>query len=296
MAMSKGTQSNEPTEVKRYQGVASVFVIGVNPTKAELSKLYGREITEDPIYVSTTKIGPQDNQVEVPQIRFDFMVKTDADKCNGIDLTTKVAIYVAKAYKYNKDGSKVKVIDKYGRTAWATPEEVKNKTIPQYKNGPAHLDVDFRPLYIGEDELTEFIISYLNIPSVEKYNSDTKTFVMSDTPEESEARLDKVDNYFSGDISEIKEIIAMQPNNKVKVMFGIKTTEENKQYQAAFTHMFLRNHISDYSRLFKEIKQSQDNGAYVNVSFYEGLLKEYSVEPTPMVAPASTATPATPWG
>lgn len=296
MAVSKGAASTEPTEVKRYYGVAPIFVVGVNPNKAELGKFYGREITEDPIYVGTTKIGPQDNQAEVPQIRLDFMVKTDAEKC-GIELLSKVTIYVAKAFKYNKDGSKVKVIDKYGRTAWATIEEAKAKTVPQYKSGPAHLDADYRPCYIGEDELTEFIINYLNIPSVERYNNDTKSFVMSSTPEESEARLDKVESYFSGDISELKEIIALQPNNKVKVMFGVKTTEENKQYQTVFTHMFLKNHVSDYTRLFKEVKQSQDNGAYGSVTFFEGLLKEYTIEPTPVSAPTEAAAPvSTPWG
>lgn len=295
MAVSKGVASTEPSEAKRYYGVAPVFILGVNPTKAELSKIYGREITDDPIYVGNTKVGPQDNQVEVPQIRLDFIVKTDDTKC-GIEMINKITIYVAKAFKYNKDGSKVKVIDKYGRTAWPTIEEVKTHAIPQYSSGPAKIDADYRPCYIGEDDLTELIINYLNIPGVERYNAETKSYVPSTNPEESEARLDKIDDYFTGDVSELKEIINLQPNNKVKVMFGIKTTEENKQYETTYTHMFLKNHISDYSRLYKEIEQSQASGAFKNVTFLPGNLKEFVVESSTFTPPTATEAPKTPWG
>ena len=41
MAFGKGTESKEGNVVKKYIGVAPVYVLAVNPTKAELEKLYG---------------------------------------------------------------------------------------------------------------------------------------------------------------------------------------------------------------------------------------------------------------
>ena len=43
MAFGKAQVSKEATEIKRYTGVGSVFVVGVNPNKSELEKLYERD-------------------------------------------------------------------------------------------------------------------------------------------------------------------------------------------------------------------------------------------------------------
>ena len=40
MAFAAGKESTEGSAVKRYTGVAPVFVLAVNPDKAELEKLY----------------------------------------------------------------------------------------------------------------------------------------------------------------------------------------------------------------------------------------------------------------
>ena len=40
MAFAKGTESKDGNKVVRYIGVAPVFVLAVNPNKAELEKLY----------------------------------------------------------------------------------------------------------------------------------------------------------------------------------------------------------------------------------------------------------------
>ena len=40
MAVASGRKSIEGNAVKRYVGVGSVFVLSVNPNKAELEKLY----------------------------------------------------------------------------------------------------------------------------------------------------------------------------------------------------------------------------------------------------------------
>lgn len=276
MAFAKGAESKEGNAVKRYIGVAPVFVLAVNPNKAELEKLYNTQLENDPEYLSEIEVGEDKHKVQ--NVRLDFIVKTDAEKCGGIEFTTKVPFFIRKEYRYNRDKTKVQVIDKYGRTAWVTIEQAEAHEIPVYKNGPANIDKDYRPLYSGEEELTKFIKAYLNIPNVMKYVNNT--WVMVDNPEDCEARLENITEYFNGNFKELRDVIALQPNNKVKVLFGVKTTDDNKQYQAVYNQMFLRNITTDYSKLDENLQERKAAGAYPTTEFTVCDLKEYNVEST----------------
>lgn len=276
MAFGKGNVSTESTEVKRYIGVAPVFVLAVNPTKEQLEKLYDTQLENEPTYISEIEVG--EDKHKVANVRLDFIVKTDAERCNGIEFLTKVSFFIRNEYRYNRDRTKVQVIDKYGRTAWVTIEQAKVNEIPMYSNGPANLDKDYRPAYNGEEDLTNFLKSYLNIPNVMKY-VDGKWF-MIDNPSDCEARLEKIANYFKGDFSELKQAIQLQPTNKVKVLFGVRTTDDNKQYQVVYTQMVLRNHVSNYSKLDKDVQERKAAGAYSTTEFIVKNLEEYNVEAT----------------
>ena len=299
MAFSKGTVSTEGNVVKRYIGVAPVYVLGVNPSKEELEKFYNTQLEKTPEYISEIEVG--EDKHKVLNVRIDFIVKTDAARCNDIDFTTKVSFFLRNEYRVNKDASKVQVIDKYGRTAWVTKEQFKNKEIPVYSNGPANIDKDYRACYHGEEDLTNFIKAYLNIPNVMKYVNNT--WVTVDNPEDCEARLEHISDYFKGNFKELKEVLTLQPSNKVKVLFGVKSTEDNKQYQAVFTQMFLRNSVTDYRKLNKEVQERKDNGAYPTTEFSVEDLKEYKVEATdfnsaksdPFGSNSDSAPSSSPW-
>ena len=272
MAVAKG-KSTDTAEYKRYIGVAPVFINAVNPTKKELEGFYNTTIDNEPKYLGEVEV----NDKKIPNVRIDFIVTTD-ETAVGTALRTKVSFFIRNEYRYNRDRTKVQVIDKYGRTAWVTIEQAKNHEIPTYSNGPANLDKDYRPLYYGEEQLTEFIRAYLGILPVMKYVDNT--WVMREHPEEYEIRLDKIANYFKNDFSELKEIITYQPNNKVKVLFGVRTTDDNKMYQTVFTDMFLKNSNSDYTKLAKTVQERKDAGAYSTTDFEVCDLKEYVVKPT----------------
>ena len=287
MAFSAGKVTTEGGEFKRYVGVAPVFVVGTNPTKAEMETLYNTTLEKDPEYIGNQNVNGKD----VPYARIDFIVKTDAEKANGIDLTTKVSYFIRKEYRFNKDLSKVQVIDKYGRTAWVTKEQANAHEIPQYANGPANLDKDYRPAYVGEEDVTNFIKTYLNIPNVQKY-VDGK-WVLVDNPSECEARLDGIDKFFAGDFKELKEIMSYQPNNKIKLMFGVRTADDGKQYQTAYTQMVLRNGVTDFSKLDKDLQERKAVGAYPTTEFEAVNIHEYNVNATPVDdMPADTAAPS----
>ena len=110
MAFASGKVSTEVAEVKRYIGVAPVYVKAVNPTKKQLEAIYNTTIENEPSYLS-------EDENKVKQARIDFVVVTDAEKC-GIEMTTEVTFFIKNDVRYNRDKTKIQVINKYGETTW----------------------------------------------------------------------------------------------------------------------------------------------------------------------------------
>ena len=277
MAFATGKESTEGNVVKRYIGVAPVSILAVNPSKTELEKIYDTEIENTPEYIGETEVGQEGTKYKVPQVRLDFIVQTDPEKSNGIDMKTKVSFFLAKEVRYNRDGSKVQVINKYGETTWLPIEDAKAGRVPE--NLSWFEPADFRPAFIGEEELTGFIKAYLNIPN-KSYRKKNGEVVELKDKSEAEARLDHIQDYFSGNFSELRSAIALQPKNKVKCMFGVRTTDDNKQYQTVYTQKFLKNNVTDYSKLDEELQERKTAGAYPTTEFSVCDLKEYTVEST----------------
>lgn len=279
MAFGKGeVRTEESAEIKRYIGITPVNVLAINPNKKELESIYGRELDKEPEYISEVEVDGK----KIPQIRIDFIVKAVPTKANDkqpINLINKVSIFLRKSYKKGSKSGKYQIIDKYGRTAWATEEEIKAKAIPQYTSGPANIDIDYRPAIVGEEELTSFVRTFLGVKSVEKW-VDGKVVGLIDNPQDAEARLDKINDYFKGDLKELKEIMGYQPNNKIKVLFGIRNMDNGVIHQTVYNRSFLSVGSKNYSKLDKEIKEAQNNGGLQNTEYKCVDLQEYSVIPT----------------
>lgn len=275
MAFSTGKESIEGGEVKRYIGIAPVKILAVNPNKAEQEKIYNTTLEKEPEYVGNVNVNGND----VQNVRISFVVETDPEKCNGIDITSTVSFFIQNGPRVGSQSGKYQIIDKYGRTAWATREDIDAKRIPVYSNGPANIDSDYRVAYAGEEDLTNFLKAYLNIPNVDKWEKG-QIVGKIEHPEDAEARLDNIADFFKGDFKSLKEIISYQPNNKVKVLFGVRTTDDGKEYQAVYTNMVLKNSVNDYSRLDKDLQERKANGAYSSTTFEVCPLKEYTINPT----------------
>lgn len=293
MAFAKGNVSTEGASVKRYIGVGSMYVKGVNPNKAESNAFFGTERDDEPNYVSEV----DNNGTKVPSVRISFLVQADPEKYEGVDFKSSVNIFLRREARVSREGKK-QVIDKYGRTAWATEEDIKAHAIPVYSNGKkANISADYRVAYNGEEDLIKFLIAYLNIPAPANYVNGEWVDKSPEERVDSEAQLEKIEEYFKGNFKELKDIISYQPMNKVKVCFGIRKTDDGKEYQNCYTRRFLRNSVSDYSTLDKDIKDSQNSGAYPSTVFDTQELHEYVVTPTnfnTVEVPQDTPF-ATPW-
>lgn len=297
MAVKVGKESVEGS-FKMYKGMAAFNIVAVNPTKAELEALTGRELENEPEYVGKTDEGKE-------QVRVVFYGKTapDAKLNNGIEMLIPISFMLTKDYRVGQTSGKYQIIDKFGRTAWATKEEVQSKAIPQYTSGPANISADYRLAWQGEEFLTDFLIQWLNIPGPAVYKD--KVWVMKENTDDSEVSLDMA-ALFKGDVKELKELVTLAAAYIVKGAVGIRTVDnENgtRQYQAVFTRKFAKNAVTDYSRIDAAITEFQNAGGAPGTEFSTQPLHENVVEATTFTPAAdndplgaATAPTATPWG
>lgn len=271
MAFGTGA-STETVEFKKYIGIGACSILAINPTKEELSKIYGRPIEKDPQYVGTTTVDDK----EVPQARIDIIVKTNPDKCNGIDMIKTLSFFIDKNYQFSSNKASVKVINKYAETSYMPVDAVKSGNVPE--NMKWFDTTGMKPAYRGEEELTLFIKAYLAIPGRQRMN-DNGEWVAIDDLSRAYAQLENVDEYFKGNVQEIKDVIAFQPKNNVKVLFGVKS-KDGKEYQDAYTKFFMSARSTNTQKLKKSVDEFQANGGMPNTTFEICDIKEYKLEAT----------------
>lgn len=279
LAIGKTHESKESVSTKRYIGVGSSYVIAVNPTKKELENIYGREIANEPIYVK--------EDAEVPTVRIDFIVKTDPEQCNGIETVNHASMLLVNEPAYNSDKTKVQIIDEYGNTTWAPVEDAKMNVRIQHNGMDAKIAPKYRMACRGEADLVDFLRNYLGVDDAFTYTNGSWT-IKDGNLDDYKFSLEHIKDYFKGDVSELKEALTLQPKNKLKLLYGVRTTD-NGQYQAVCTRngMTLRNNATakGLTRLEKQIAGMNST----NTEYRVCPLQEYVVAPTDLNTPVETA-------
>jgi hypothetical protein len=280
--IAPGNKSTEAVEIKKYIGVGSVSVLAVNPNKAQIKELMGYEPQEEPVYTGVQEVDGK----QVNYARVDFIVKVDSEK-HGIDYVGRMTYFIRNQYRKGSQSGKYLVLDAYNNSAWATEDTIKNKGQVMYSNGPAKIIGAYRPAYNGEYELTNFIRQYLVIGSAGDTNgfdyiNGTWVEKTGDALKECECSFsaEEIQKMFKGDFSAIKDAIALQPNNKVKVLFGVRNTDDGKEYQDIYTATVLRNSATSYSKLQEKVEEVKNNGGLSNRTYEFCELKEYKPTPT----------------
>lgn len=291
MAIAKGKESKGTLSFPKYVGICPVSVIAVCPDKAEREKIYNTTFETAPVYAETMV---DDIDQSYRRVRIDFLLKPEVENIPA-NTIIPMSLYVESRYAYNKDRSKVQVIDKYGRTGWVTIEMAKTHSIPLDRNGnPLNIDADYRPAYRGEEDFTKFIKTYLCIDDVHTFDNVSHKWVPNTrvNPVECECRLDNFSDLFKGDLSSIKDIIGFQPNNKLKVLLGVRVNADNGQlYQAVYTREFLRNNASNYKKFFDAIvdmtARAAAQGKPMSTIYKAMPVEEYKVTPTEITPSAA---------
>lgn len=290
MAIASGSETTESTSGKKYTGIAACTLLAVNPNKEELSKIFATEsgpatIEKEPEYTGVDSTG-------VKYARIDLFMQTVLEKSNGIKTIIKVGYFLRNTSRLNRDNSKLQVINAYGDTTWMTQAQFESKTPPE--NMPNYQTVGLRAAFAGEEDFTKFLKRFLNIPAF-SYRKADGTVVTTPDPKQAECQLSKIPQYFNGDISEVKVALMARKTNKVKLLFGVKTTADNKAYQDCFIQMPINYATNDHKKLIEAMMNQKQNGGYPNTTFGTSpfAFQEWRLEPTPV---GEIPTPVNPFG
>ena len=262
---------------KLYTGIGLIKAKTVCPDKNEITELTGREPQYDISYCSTIDVDGK----SVKFTRVTFFVDVFNKEVKNCRLTFKLT----RVPMISKSG-KIKVIDKYGRTAWVTNDELKAHKIPVFSNGKlARISPDYRPLFKGEENLELFIRALLNLKDADVWDDTTKTFVMreGDDLAKAEGLLEFPDKLFNNDFSELRNIVKLATANTVKALFGVKTGTDGRQYQDIFVDKFVktvRSEKNTYSDFETALNEAKSIGKYPQSEFQVCPFIEYTVEAT----------------
>lgn len=285
LSIGKTQESTDAQEFKRYVGVASSNVLAVNPTKEKLDELRGFESQNEPEYIKDGENGKE--------AHINFIVKTVPDANNGIEIVNTLMFTLRATPDYNKDQTKVRVIDGYGNSTWANTEDAKaGKKLLSQEGNELKIDSAYRMACVGEADLVSFLKKYLGVPDAFDYVNGS--WVKGPKAEDGKFALEHIKDYFKGDFSELREAIALQPNNKIKLLYGVRTTDDNKQYQviASRDRLILPNYAGSKSltKLETELANIKANGGYPTTEFKVQELQEYTVNATDVNALGETST------
>lgn len=292
---SKNPASGELVDIRKYSGVASISVLALNPNNAKL-RSYGWQIPEgadEPNYTNVDKDGRK-------SFRLRMLVQI-----HDLDEKPVIALdyWLSPEVMFNKDRTKCKVIDSFGRTAWGTKAEIQGHKIPMFSNGNyANISSDYKPCHGGEEEVVAFLMKFLNVTPLQIFDRKKNAWINSKDP--GHVTIDSWANLCNGNLSEIKAAIAMQPENRVKVILGIRTTDENKSYQTFLPTTYIGNgsipdrNTGEYTsarkaidRYFTSLQQrSEKEPTFVmpNVEFSAAPVKEWNVTATEVADNADT--------
>jgi hypothetical protein len=294
MAISNGVETKETQGGARLvTGLTPLMVVAVNPSKKELEAIYGRDLEKEPEYISADEQG-------VKKLRVDFIVKTVVNNKLGCDeeIITKVPFFLEDKPAYTSDGSKIYMLNLYGENACIPVEDAKKNTVPE--NMAWYNTTKMRPAYRGEIELVGFLKQYLGIP-----NRQFKDKVIPDVTK-AEIQLEKIKNYFSGDIKEFISVVNLRKaTNIVLLAGGIRTTDDNKQYQAWYLKKPLKYGTTNLDYVKRDIAERQSQ---MNVDFgpadlkfriynneptiFDGSVKPIEIDDDPFAAVMNTGVPA----
>lgn len=266
-------------EFKRYIGVGTVKVLAVNPKASQIESIMGFKPQSEPVYTGVDANGHK-------TARITFIVGTVPEKCNGIDAKAFLSFNLTAVAVKGATSGKVQVIDDFGSApAWGE-EEVVNASKPIiYSDGRNPLLGAYHKVCRGEVGLVSFLRAYLGIPNATTYENNMFVPKKDEALKEAQLKLESIANYFKGDFSEIKEAVGLMPDNEVKVLFGVRTNDEGKQFQDVNSEVFMSARSKSTKQMEKYITDAKANNRYANTEYEFTDIHEYNPQPTNFEAP-----------
>lgn len=261
MNFGKGTDMSETSVRKLYTGVENFKVVAVNPSLAELQTLYGENSKEESYFIKRDE-GKSD------LLKLVFHLNNNVENEDKPTIKTRLTLLLSNENLVSGTGKK-QVINVFGQTAWLTEEQLKNitPTIDIGGQGTYFYDTTgIRLSYKGEETLISLLKTLLGINNPKE----------GQTPDEKElckAQFSKEDmqELFKGNVKSLNNLIS-STQNKVGILLGVKQVESSF-YQDTYSNYVLRqfvkhsNKADKYEYLLKNLRTSQENGAYSMTDF-----------------------------
>lgn len=241
---------------KVYAGVGTFTAVTANPTAAEEAEIKGTTPKENEnVYFSKGNdgIGAIKINIWMRSSDYGFTIPVRFSVKNQMMVTEKNGV------------KKLKVIDKFGSTAWVTQEEFKAKTIPLINDEPAKISTDYRPCYKGEEEIVSFIRMLLNLKKGKEGCLDSVPEIGKDNG----ASL----------VNEVREALALAGDNRIKLVVGTRVYN-NSLYMNANSRYFLPAWKNDVSYVQGKILKEQEKGFDNDTTYVFTDLAEITAKPT----------------
>lgn len=290
--MSVKGKQREQTEFKKelYVGFAAVRVVAINPTRAELNKILGKESEEDEKELTYLTQDQESND----RLRLVFwLYNEDKDKyfAHSFNLINKE--------RQNKDKDKVQIVNSTCTTSWVPyvegTDKVNEKVIQDWFINFTDRDKTvvgqkkWRKAIVGEEELSAILRSWLGRLNF----NDPDTEVLVDT-----SKLFK-ENY-----KELRSLIDGDYDTPFTVLIGVSTDENDstKKYQrvwskgylpAGFTKYINKGNTfpSDYSKKTWKRFIDEVDGEYGFSAYHEKVPLTIYDETKDIAASQATKTP-----
>lgn len=241
MAVKGKVKEQKPDYVKEfYVGLASVKVVAINPTRAELNKLLGMgeegEEKEEFKYLDTDKDGNT-------RLRLSFWLYDEETGKHFVQ-----SIYLIDEERKSKDGKKVQIVNSVCDTTWVPLMEGKDGELTDEadttftqewfmkflsKEKEVLGDKKVRNALRGEEELCNLLRAWL---SMDWYDADTE--VMLDTKK-----------LFKENLKELRDLIGDERYSRSFIaLLGVNTSEDDssKKYQEIFRKAYLPSSFMRY--------------------------------------------------
>lgn len=282
----------------RRTGIGVAKLVAVNPSMKEINDAFGRQIyTDEPSYTSEIELDGK----KYKQVRISFLLKFDEDEKenNGYSDHHFLTFSLINRRVTNSDGTKIKVIDDFGRTAWVTTQEFEKKEIPVYKNGPARLSNNYHPCLRNEDKLVSFIAALMCTPPIDVWNKTTKEWIINDKqPIENckrEIPAEDMKKIFNGDVSPIRDYLKDDMDSKVKVLLGVRTdSHDGRKYTTIYDGAFMTQYQTKPTPIETALNDDIANGRFPDTVFKIGPLVDVdSVKPDDLSKPVTVENKST---
>lgn len=220
-------------------GLFEATVIAINPTIEQYKDILGIELKEDS--KATDYLG--ESRDGNATVRVSVWLKDVKSEQNF-----NVSYYIEDRERENKDGTKKQYINQLGMCSWAVDED----GLAQWFKGTPDNPKDFRVAYVGEEELYEFLRSWL--------------CKLDYTKNDTTLSLD-FKKLIRGNVKELTSQINGEYSGNFVAMATITTREkdgETKEYQSVYNKAFL----PDYSlKQFRLKENDYDNASKVSSLF-----------------------------